>query len=198
MVPDVERACSYALDRLARELAPEYAYHSLAHTLDVVREAERLASITGLAQDAVLLLRTAAHYHDLGFVRQRSAHEITSVRIARDVLPQFGYLPLQLDAIGAMIMATRLPQTPQTLAEQLLADADLAILGLPSFVERNTALRREVALAQGEAIPDDEWYRQQYTFLRQHRYFTDAARRLYGAQKARNLAYLRQLAQSYV
>jgi hypothetical protein len=108
------------------------------------------------------------------------------------VLPRFGYTPSQVTAIEGMIMATRLPQTPHTLLEQILADADLDSLGRDDFLQMSLALFVELA-ARGDEIPEAVWYARQLDFLRSHRYFTRAARALRDAGKLRNIALLEQL-----
>ena len=192
-LPDFERAKQYALDRLKRELDPALSYHSLAHTRDdVLPAAERLAVMEGVDQESLLLLRTAACYHDVGFVQQRHEHEAAGVLIARATLPRLGYQPEQIDIICGMIMATRLPQSPHTPLEAILVDADLDSLGREDFLARSLALRDELA-AFGAPVGEETWYDRQLEFLRAHRYFTMAARALRDAQKRRNIAAVRAL-----
>lgn len=191
--PDIGGAMAYALDRLDRELAPELCYHSISHTRDdVVPAADRLAAAEGLDGEELLLLRTAAYFHDIGFVERREDHEVRGSRIAAEALPRFGYNSAQIVAIVGMIMATRLPQSPQTLAQRILADADLDVLGRADFLPINQGLRLEMAHA-GMPASDAEWYRVQLHFLRGHHYWTAAARTLRDEQKERNIALLAQL-----
>ena len=191
--PDFEQAQHYALDRLERELSPKLVYHSLRHTRDdVLPAAERLAPVEGVAGEELLLLRTAAVYHDIGFVKQRVDHEDVGARIAAEVLPRFGYNPAHIAAIGGMIMATKLPQSSRTLLEKILADADLDVLGRDDFLTRNQDLRAELA-AYGTLATDEQWYTNQLKFLEGHRYFTAAARSLRDPQKQKNIAALRVL-----
>jgi len=198
-LPDLEGAKRYALTRLEQELPTFLAYHSVGHTRDgVVPAAERLAAWEGVDDNALLLLRTAAWYHDLGFVEQHIDHEVIGVRIAASVLPRFGYTQAQIATIGGMIMATKLPQSPHTPLEEIIADADLDLLGRTNFLERNGDLRNELA-GYGTTLTDYEWYRDQVNFLQNHRYWTAAARTLRDEQKQRNIAALRALlAQCYV
>lgn len=187
MAPDFARAQAYALDRLTRELSPLLTYHSLAHTRDeVLPAARRFAELAGLGGEPLLLLETAALYHDLGFVRQRDEHEAVSIALAGEVLPGFGYTPAQIAAIGEMIQATRLPQSPSSLLAEILTDADLDVLGREAYWTRNDDLRAEWA-AFGTVSTDLEWYQGQVTFLSTHRYFTPMARSLRVAQKQANL-----------
>jgi len=160
--PDFERARQYALERLERELPPMLLYHSLAHTRDdVVPAAERLAALEEVDGEALLLLRTAAFYHDLGHVEH-------------------------IQVISGLIMATKLPQSPRTLLEEIMADADLDVLGRDDFFTRNQDLRAERA-ALGVPTTDEEWYSGQLEFIQSHRYFTAAARTLRDARKKQNI-----------
>ncbi len=185
--PDYQHAREYALGRLERELAPKLVYHCLAHTRDDVLPAvERLAERSGVSEEDQLLLRTAVLFHDLGFVEKRADHESVGVRLAAEVLPGLGYTPAQIAVIQGMIGATRLPQNPQTLLEELVADADLDVFGRADFFSRNQALREEMA-AFGSTFTDEEWYNRQIDFMESHTYFTQAARNLRNEGKQINL-----------
>ena len=191
--PDFETARQYAVTRLQRELSPLITYHSAAHTLnEVAPAADRFATLEGVTGEDLLLLRTAALYHDIGYVEQHQHHEDGSVRIVTAVLPGFGYEPAQLKVIVGIIRATELPQQPQTVLEQILADADLSILGQSDYLPRNAALREELA-AFGLSMTDRQWYDNQLKFIRDHRYFTESARRQCDAQKQINVAAMAAL-----
>jgi uncharacterized protein len=192
-IPDFEAARQYSLRRLQHELSPLIAYHSLAHTLnEVVPATDHLAALEGVTNEDLLLLRTAAFYHDIGFVEQQHDHEDGSIRIVTAVLPDFGYAPVQIEVIVGIILATQLPQQPRTLLERIMADADLKILGQVDYLPRNAALRAELA-AFGLIATDREWYGSQLKFIRDHRYFTASARQLCDAQKQINVAAMTAL-----
>jgi uncharacterized protein len=191
--PDFEAARHYAVTRLRRELSPLITYHTLAHTLDeVAPAADQFATLEGVTGEDLLLLRTAAVYHDIGYVEQHHDHEAGSVRIVTAVLPGFGYEPVQIEVIVGIIRATQLPQEPHTLLEQILADADLSILGQADYLPRNAVLREELA-AFGLSMTDRQWYDSQLKFIRDHRYFTAAARQLCEAHKRINVASMSAL-----
>ncbi len=183
-----ERANEYALRKLERELPSHLRYHCLAHTKDdVVPAVERFAALEGVRNESLELVRTAAYYHDIGFIRQIHNHEETSARIAQTTLPGFGFNPHQVAQVVNMIQATQIPQSPHNLLEAILADADLDLLGRADFWTRNQALREEL-FAAGCFITDVYWYTNQLHFLTQHSYFTNAARLLRGPRKQQHLA----------
>jgi uncharacterized protein len=80
-----------------------------------------------------------------------------------------------------------LPQTPYNLLEEIMADADLDVLGREDYFVRNELLRREIA-AYGRTVSDEEWRLEQIEFLKGHVYFTDAAKKLRQPGKERNIA----------
>ena len=188
--PDYGRAFRYAIARLERQLPAHCFYHSVRHTRDdVVPAVERLAAMEGLGEETMLLLRTAAAFHDIGFVRQSANHEIIGIRIATATLPQFGFNAAQVRTVAGLIRATRLPQSPRNLLEQIMADADLDALGRDDFFHTSANLRAELAAA-GSVMSDGDWYRSQLAFLSAHTYFTRSAHVLRAAQKQRNLEEL--------
>ena len=195
--PDYERAFQYALERLEHGLAPEFVYHNVGHTRDdVVPAVDRLANMAGVSGDPLQLVRTAAYYHDIGFIEDYARHEEIGVRIAAEVLPRFGYDSRQVQVVCDIIWVTRLPQTPHTPLEELVADADLDVLGRDDFWIRNQALRTEKA-ACGVTMSDRGWYNSQLELLREHHYFTASARKLRDAGKQQHIEQLRMLIEKY-
>lgn len=188
--PDHEGAIAHALHRLRGELPADLVYHSVWHTEgDVMPAAERIARAEGVDEGSRRLLAVAAAYHDIGYVERAEGHELIGARVVAETLPRFGFDPPRIERIQGLILATRLPQRPNDLLEQILADADLDGLGRDDFVDRSEALRHEMA-ALGEPIPPDEWARRQLEFLRAHRYFTASARAQRDAGKRRHIAAL--------
>lgn len=188
---NVQQAREYALVRLERDLPPGLFYHGMEHTLaDVVPAAQALAEAQRLEGESLHLLLTAAWFHDLGFIEARVGHEAVSARLASEVLPGLGYSEEQVRIIRGIIGATVLPQSPATILEQILADADLDVLGRDDFMPRTVDLRRELAFF-GQESTDLEWYRGQLKFVQAHTYFTASARARRDAGKAKNIADLK-------
>ena len=190
-----EQAIRYAEQRLEQELAPHFVYHGIAHTRDeVVPAVETLAGMEGITGKSLLLLRTAAWYHDLGYIENAVHHELIGARMAVEVLPSFGYSPEDVEVVRWAILATALPQSPNNLLEQILTDADLDVLGKTDFMKRNDDLRRELAFL-GKEFSDEQWYHQQLKFIEGHQYFTASAHALRDAQKSINITELKQTLQ---
>ena len=194
--PDWDEAKAYVLDRLSNELSPDLYYHGIHHTRDdVLPAAERLAALAQLDEANTFLLRTAALYHDIGYIVQYEANEALAAGIAERTLPQFGYRLDQIQAIKGIIMATKLPQCPKNLLEMLMCDSDLDTLGRDDFFTTSLNLRKELE-ARGEKITTRAWYKRQLKFLAKHTYFTTVAQALRETGKQKNIGKLRHLIES--
>ncbi len=190
--PDFAGAIAHAIARLRAELSPALTYHSLWHTQqDVMPAAVRLARLSHVPEEEIRLLEVAAAYHDIGLIYQHEEHEVIGAQIAAQTLPQFGFGPAHIDRIVSLILATRLPQSPQSPLEEFLADADLDALGREDFHTRSHDLWQEM-LTRGQPFTWHEWCRVQLRFLKKHSYFTPAARALRDAGKQQHIAALEQ------
>ena len=190
--PEHKQAIAYAFNRLQSELSPRLTYHNYWHTKeDVVPGCQRISNLMGIDEEERALLEVSAAFHDIGFVESNRDHELIGAKIATQVLPTFGYSEREIKLVAGMILATRLPQSPHNLLEEILADADLGVLGRPDFLARNACLRQELA-NYGNEIQSKQWVEGQITFLEKHIYFTPAAKMLYDPLKQQNIAVLKE------
>jgi predicted metal-dependent HD superfamily phosphohydrolase len=189
---DSQRAETYVLDQLRQHLSPTLFYHGVHHTLDVVQQAESLAAAEGITDpDDLALLRTAALYHDAGFMTTYQNHEAAGCDLAREVLPDMNYSPSEVELICRMIMATQVPQNPDDLhLAQILCDADLDYLGRPDFWTISNTLREEWQ-ARDMLRDEQHWYEIQVKFLSAHRYWTRTALTRREAEKQARLAEIK-------
>lgn len=191
--PDYDQAMEHALDRLRSELPPTLFYHCAWHTEhDVLPAARRLGQLSGLSKTDQGLLEISAAYHDIGQIYISYGHEAISIKIMAEALPRFGFAPPDIERVTALIMATRMPQSPKNELEQLLADADMDGLGRTDFLDTSKALWRENA-ALGRPQSWVQWLERQLSFLRAHRYFSAPARALREEGKQQNIAMLEGL-----
>jgi len=170
VVADFEGA-EQAITRLLEKEMPQLHYHNIDHIYDVLNAAMLIAKEEKVAEDEIKLIRLAALYHDAGFIQSPRNHEETGAAMARENLPAFGLNEDQINSICSMIMATRIPQSPSSLLDKILCDADLDYLGREDFYEIGGRLLEELK-AQGVVETEREWNIMQRTFLQSHRYHT--------------------------
>lgn len=178
------------LTRLRDQAAPFLTYHSAEHTKDVLDQANRIAQDEGITNDKQLqLLQIAALYHDTGFLIGHQGHEEKSCELARNDLAPYNVPQEDIEAICSMIMATKLPQSPQNHLEEILCDADLDYLGRDDFETISNRLRHEF-FSLGVVKNEKEWMELQLKFIGSHRYFTRTNRTQREPTKCRHLKNL--------
>ncbi len=171
-------------------LSINLTYHNLDHTLDVTEQSERIATAEGVSdKKEIFLLKVAALYHDTGFLRTYANHEEASCTIFLEESDRFGFTLEEKNLITGLIMATKLPQTPATLLQKVICDADLDYLGRSDFFEIGDGLRREF-LKYGIIKTNEEWDKLQVKFLTNHKYHTQTSRQLRESFKQENIAKL--------
>lgn len=194
---DYRAAKHFILAKLRAELSDKLHYHGLHHTLDVLRVSQALCESEGVHGRAVTLVKTAALYHDCGFVKNKHAgHEYEGCLIARASLPGFGYTPEDIEAICGMIMATKIPQSPSNLLEEIICDADLDYLGRMDFYPIGLTLFEEMVAYQLIA-GEHAWNRLQVSFLGAHRFHTRTNRTYREPVKQQFLKELQGLVATY-
>jgi uncharacterized protein len=177
-----KQAGDFILNKLRKELPGYLTYHSVDHTIDVYESAGRIAEEEGISPYERKLLLTAALFHDSGFIKTRKGHEKESCRIAQKYLPGFNYLPAEIEIICNMIMATKLPQSPQNHLEAVLCDADLDYLGRDDFFKLSDKLYSELCF-EGLIETKEDWNKEQAEFIGAHKYNTATSVKLKQAKK---------------
>ncbi|ACT92358.1 HD domain-containing protein [Dyadobacter fermentans] len=187
----IEKAEQYVLGQLESRLDRTLFYHGIHHTLDVVAASAEIAALEGITDsESLALLRTAALYHDSGFLTAYQGHEEAGCALAREVLADFGYNARQIETICGMIMATKIPQSPQNTLEKIICDADLDYLGRADFEAIAATLFEELKVRDMvEDIP--AWDAVQVKFLEAHSYWTASQQKRRDAAKQRHLQHLK-------
>jgi uncharacterized protein len=161
----------FVLDKL-KELDPHLTYHNIAHTLDVLAQSERIAASEKITnEEELFLLKTAALYHDTGFLRVYTGHEQVGCAIFREDAARFGFTIEQSEIIEGLIMATRVPQKPVGILQEIICDADLDYLAREDFYTIGDNLRKEF-IRYNIVTGDAGWEALQLKFFENHHYHT--------------------------
>jgi len=182
----------YILNRLEKELPKYLYYHNVKHTMDVVIGVEIIGISEGVSEEELLLLKTAALFHDMGQIVQSPGHEEIGCDYAKKILPQYKYQAEDIAIICELIMATKIPPQPKNLLEKIICDADLDYLGRSDFIPVSDTLYRE--LHEQNIISDiNEWNKLQIKFISNHQYFTKFAQENREVNKQKQIERIKSL-----
>lgn len=165
-------------------------YHTISHIIDVANVCEKYIGYYNLDEATAQLIRIAAISHDIGYLSSPKNHEEAGIIEIKPFLE-----PLldteQIASINGMIRATKVPQKPRNLCEEILADADLDYLGRKDYDIISEGLYREFLYFK--MISNElDWLNIQIQFFENHSYHTAFAIESLSKPKAIKLEELKQ------
>jgi predicted metal-dependent HD superfamily phosphohydrolase len=189
----VKQAAEHVTSMLNEKLPANYFYHNLIHTQNVVEAVKEMADAMRLPDHGKKILIVAAWFHDIGYIQQESDHETIAADVAAAFLKEREADEDDIRQVKDCILATRYPQNPSSLLEQIICDADMLHLGKKGYYERAILIREEWALTKGESFSDRQWYELNMQFLNDHRFHTAYCNDSYSKRKNKNLMLMSAL-----
>ena len=112
-------ARAYVIDIYHHRVKPEFVFHNLEHTEDVVEACSHMADYYQLQEEDRLVLILAAWFHDTGYsTGNAEEHEEASVQLATQFLQSRHVNDTIIQRVTSCIQATRMPQSPVSLTEK--------------------------------------------------------------------------------
>lgn len=170
-------------------------FHNLDHTRNVVARTKEIAAQYTLTEKEQAVLCIAAWFHDTGHLFVEPAmHEVKSIELVKAFFAKEATQEEQSELVSAVencIMATRIPNNPKTVTEQILSDADTYHAGTRDFKVTNKQLKKEYML-RGLFSNGTDWNRKSLEFLETHKFYTLYCQQLLEKGKQKNIEKLRE------
>ncbi|MFI5263889.1 MAG: Pycsar system effector family protein [Candidatus Kapaibacterium sp.] len=186
----ITKASQFVFDLFEEHLSNDLVYHTYDHTKSVADTAEKIGKGMKLGEEGIEIVVLAGWLHDTGYTELYTGHEEISIRIATEFLEKENYPEDKIALVADCIRATKIPQQPKNLLEEIVADADLAGLGRKSFFKQSDLLHLEWEKALGQRHTEAEWIKQNIDLLARHTFFTSFARQTYRLRQDENLELL--------
>jgi predicted metal-dependent HD superfamily phosphohydrolase len=188
----LEKAEDFIFQYYQDHFPDNLVFHSYNHIVETVEAVALIGEGNNLLPEQIEMVQLAAWFHDSGYAEDRETHEEKSAEIASAFLSKLDYPSDNIKVIRNIILATRMPQEPKTLLEQVMCDGDLIHVGKKSFTKRSDMLRAELEITQGKSYSDVEWVQNEIDFLSGHKYHTPFANIEFSNRKANNIAQLHE------
>lgn len=188
----LEQVQQYVRSYFDSHVNEKLIYHNRTHTEKVVEAATTIGHHYQLNERELFIVVVAAWFHDLGYFQGGPiGHEERGGEMAASFLAGTGVDHSVIESIKKCILATKIPQRPTNLLENIVCDADLFHLGTDEFPARNKLMRKEAEALHDKKISKEEWRKSTIRFLESHQYHTDYCRLLLNEQKQQNLLKLK-------
>lgn len=189
----IREAEKFVTGLLKNETPEGYTYHSLNHTLEVVKNAVFIGTKENLPEDEMSILRVAAWFHDVGYIKAYEGHEKESAEMAVNFLERQGVDENIRTAVTESILATTFPQNPQSRLAKVLCDADFMHLGQENYFELAEKLRQEQKMAGVRKLKKAEFDQESLKLFEDHSWHTAFCRNTLDEPKQKNLEILKEL-----
>ncbi|MCG8305966.1 MAG: HD domain-containing protein [Cytophagales bacterium] len=187
--PLIERTKEYVAGFIGDNFTEKICYHNIDHTLEVVDACVLIGSKCRISDKELETVVVAAWFHDTGYYLGCENHEEASVEIAQRYLAKEHVKQEVRRQIANCILATKIPQKPQNILEEILCDADLFHLSSEKFFEKSELLLRELTY-QNIKITPDAWTKKSKEFVEAHKYHTPYGKKILYPLLKKNLALL--------
>jgi len=167
-----------------------FTFHNIAHTLNVVKAAQKIGRAERISSTQMLIITLAAYFHDTGYFKDMHDHEEASKQTASAFLNRHGLREDLLSYVLQCIDATRLPQNPKSSLERILCDADLYHLAQENLLESTLKLHSEWKDCKHNNLLKSEYLQATVEFMESHRYCTRYAREKLKKKKHKNIHLL--------
>jgi predicted metal-dependent HD superfamily phosphohydrolase len=188
--PFIEETKKYVVGFIADHFSEEICYHNIDHTLEVVEAVEMIGRACKISDQQIEMLKVAAWFHDAGYYLGCADHEEASAEIAREYLLQTHVDSDFIMTVESCILATKLPQNPQNILEEIICDADLFHLSSEQFFEKSELLLQEFSVSDKNMTPEI-WMARSKEFIESHHYHTKFGKEQLFPKLQRNLGILR-------
>ena len=179
----ISEAKQFISSLLTTELSENCVFHTIAHTLDVVENAEIIGKYCKLDEDSLNVLRMCALFHDVGYVDAYDDHELFSAERARTYLHSKNIAPEIIDQVEVAILSTKTPQNPKDQISRILCDADLMNLTFDDYFEQIDLMRKEWEKVGKAKLNSHEFHISSLEFFQSHEYHSKYGKKVLQPKK---------------
>jgi predicted metal-dependent HD superfamily phosphohydrolase len=189
----LKHVTAYITSFYTKETDTRLVYHNYAHTWEMIDAANRI--ITGYALDerSRFIVLSAIWFYDAGYlVPGSNDHKNKSAELAALFLKNSGLDESDITEIKDCIMATKMPQQPKNLTEEIVCDTIMFYLGTENYAEKSKLLKKETEALNNIKISGEEWRKKSISLMENHQFFTDYCQTNLNKTKIANLDRLKR------
>lgn len=179
----IEEAKKYVGSILTHDLSEKCLFHTINHTLDVLRNSEIIGRYCKLDEHSLNVLRMSALFHDVGYVDAYNDHELYSAKRAITFLKSKNIDPVTIRQVEVAIHSTKTPQNPKDQISEILCDADLMNLTFDDYFEQIDLMRMEWDRVGKAKLNKHEFYINSLEFFQTHQYHSEYGKKILQSKK---------------
>jgi len=189
----IEEAREFVANILTLELSDKCMFHTINHTLEVLRNAEIIGKYSNLNNNELNVLRMSALFHDVGYVDAYDGHEFYSVARVTAFLRSRDIEEESIKQVEVAILATKMPQSPRDKISEILCDSDLMYLTFDNYFEQIDLMRKEWEMVGKATLNINQFHVNSLEFFKLHKYHTEYGKKVLQPRKEMNELLIRKI-----
>lgn len=189
----IEKVKLHVIDFFEKHPNQQLVFHTLEHTLSVVRQAEIIGQAEGLSQEDLNAVTIAAWFHDTGYLLQLENHEGASVTVAKEFFKKNPVGEICENIVIDCIEVTCRKRGPKSVAESVILDADIAHVADENFIQISKKLKREISNCMDCDVKVRDYWEGTLSFMEKLEFYTDYAKTNFPALLQENIAKVKDL-----
>ncbi len=185
----LKEAEKFVLKQFKANSNPRLTFHNYQHTSGVVQLLDELGA--NMVPEEVEIARLAAWFQDLGYLFEYQHPNAKSVDLATKFLRNRGIPAKDIRSIIRCINAANGAWKPDTLAAELLVDANNIYAATTDFEDKSALLRLEQELLNEHNFSEEEWLEREISRLHQIRFYTPTVKAQYDSVLTNNIVRLK-------
>lgn len=175
------------VSELFEQLPQGMYFHNLQHTCTVFDAVTEIGQAININETGLLITQLAALFHDTGYLYHYAGHEDNSKIIAGNYLMQHQVSSKYIEQVLACIDATKIPQHPQSIEQEIMCDADMYHFSRSDYLDFADRLKKEWEIYLTKYHTTTEWAKKNLDLLQKHRYYTTYGKAVLQSRKQENI-----------
>lgn len=162
-------------------------YHNYRHCAEVVVKLNEIANSGGFSSDTIEIAQIAAWFYGTGYLKDYVSFHNQSIIAAEEFLNERKYSSEKKAKVLSCINSLKLGHEPETIEQQLFADAQIAVGLTDQFFQLGPLLHLERELVLNQPLTASEWAQVQLQSLLKTKFYTDYAKKVFEPIVAQNI-----------
>ncbi|HHH50361.1 MAG TPA: hypothetical protein ENK52_05220 [Saprospiraceae bacterium] len=162
-------------------------YHNYRHSAAVVDKVNEIAQSGGFSSETIEIAQIAAWFYGTGYLKDYLSFHNQSIIAAEEFLNERKYPSKKKSKVLSCINALKLGHEPETIEQQLFADAQTAVELTDQFFQLGPLLHLERELVLNQPLSASEWAQVQLQSLLKTKFYTDYAKKVFEPIVAQNI-----------
>jgi predicted metal-dependent HD superfamily phosphohydrolase len=169
-----------------------HCFHNVERARQIVRNSNIIAAQMNVDAEAMLQLNVAAWFLETGYAKDAANYQDASATIAETFLLENNVDDTSIQQVKHLILATKPPQQPMTLSQQVLCDSVAFHLAEKNVLQHLANYHQEECALKHEGIGKEQVMKEWRKQMKVSFFFTPAAKTFFDEAKQKNRKRLKK------